>query len=850
MKKFVSYHVYPHVPESLSFMEQLIQNLWWSWRLEAIELLRRVGPEAWKKANQNPLVMFSDLVDQETLELLSRNDNFLSQIKEVREQFEDEVLKKENPEDFGLTSDSLVAYFSMEYGIHESIPIFSGGLGILAGDHLKSASDMGIPLVGIGLFYRYGYFTQFLNHDGWQMEEYPETDVYYLPLKRVRDGEGHKIYITIPSPLGEIKARVWKIDVGRVELYLLDTNLKANSPEIREITSRLYAGEPNIRLAQEILLGIGGMKLLEKLGKFPTACHLNEGHCSFVCLERLAQIVRKFGISYKEATELLARSNVFTTHTPVAAGYDSFSVDMVRPYLEPYQEIFHLPVEEIISWGQKGWRFDPGEKFCMFTFGLRFSQYCNGVSQLHGDVAKRMWHHVWPNRPLEEVPIKYVTNGVHCTSWISIENHLLFERHISPKWYLKDETEIGEGIDQIYEEELWRARELSRARMIRFCRHQMRKQYERRNAPKSVIDEVESVFDPEVLTIGFARRFTAYKRANLLLRHPERLIELITSKKYPIQVVFAGKAHPKDEEGKRIIQQIIRFARNPEVRHRFIFLENYDINIARHLVQGVDVWLNTPRRPFEACGTSGMKAALNGVLNLSILDGWWCEGYREDRGWQIGDGREYSDPNYQDEVESHALYNVLEEEVIPTFYQNRRGDIPHKWVAMMKESMKMAITEFSARRMLKEYVDRFYAPSVNNYFSLSAENCKGAREAAAQRDRLMKHWGNIRLNTPLKLGPSHFRVGDEFEVVVEVYLGELLPEEVEVELYFGKLKGMDNIEKSFVEKMEVFQDKGEGEYVYRCKVSCKEAGRYGFNVRVVPSGDDYLKFTPHFITWA
>ncbi len=850
MKNLKSFHVYPRVPEKLKFYETLVDNLWWSWRIEALDVLRRGGPEKWREAGQNPLKLFCDLVSQHELERLAANESLLKQLEEVREQFDKEVLTKKSPEELGLPAGTTIAYFSMEYGIHESLPIFSGGLGILSGDHLKAASDFSLPLVAVGLFYRYGYFRQFLTNDGWQMEEYPETDIFYLPIKRVRDQNGNKIYIEIPSPMGLIKARAWRIDVGRVELYLLDTNLMDNPPEIREITSRLYAGEPHIRIAQEILLGIGGMKLLEKLGMFPTVCHLNEGHCSFVCIERLAQIIRHLNLTLEEAMEFLPRTNVFTTHTPVAAGYDRFDVNMVRPYLEPYTEIFHVPVEEIISWGQKGWKYDPSSKFCMFTFGLRFTQYCNGVSKLHGHVARRMWHHVWPDRPLEEVPIKHVTNGVHVTSWISIENHLLFERYIAPKWYLESEEAIKEGIDRIYEEELWRARELSRARLIRFCRYMMRKQYARRNAPQHILDEVGSVFDPDVLTIGFARRFTGYKRATLLLKDSERLKRLITSKQYPVQFVFAGKAHPKDEEGKNFIKQIVEFGRDNDVRHRFIFLENYDINIARHLVQGVDVWLNTPRRPFEACGTSGMKAAINGVLNCSVLDGWWCEAYREDRGWEIGGGKEYNDPVYQDEVEAQALYNTLEEDIIPLFYQNRRGDIPHLWVHMMKESMKVGIVNFSAKRMIKDYVNNYYSKASANYFELMNNNFEKLRNIVQQRKKLKKHWDKIKIGKPMKMGPSYFRVGQEFEVVVEVYLGELSPSDVSVELYLGKFKGYEEIEKSEVITMDVYQEAEEGLYIYKCKVKCGMSGRYGFNARIVPKGDDYLVFSPHFIKWS
>ncbi len=849
MKNFESYHVYPRVPEKLNFVETLVQNLWWSWRLEAIEFIRRIDPQKWRDSGHNPLVMFCDLFSQDELERIAHDERILKQLKEIREQFEIEVLAKHCPEEIGLPQDTTVAYFSMEYGIHECIPMFSGGLGVLAGDYLKAASDFCVPLVAVGLFYRNGYFKQFLTHDGWQLEEYPEIDVYYIPVKKAKDSNYNTVYVKVHSPMGDIYAKAWKIDVGRITLYLLDTNLEQNPPELRKITSRLYPAESHVRLAQEALLGIGGMKLLEQIGHFPTICHLNEGHCSFTCLERLAQLMKRFNLDLKEAVELLPRTNMITTHTPVAAGYDLYPLDMVRPYLEPYAELFNVSVEEIISWGQRGGIYNPNEKFCMFTFGLKLSQFCNGVSKLHENTAKKMWNHIWPDRPLEEVPITHVTNGVHITSWISIENHSLFERYIASKWYSESKQTIMDGIDSIYEEDLWRARELSRARLIRFCRYMMKKQYLRRNAPKSVIDVIENVLDPDILTIGFARRFTAYKRANLILKDPERLKRIISSK-HPVQFIFAGKAHPKDEEGKRIIQQIINFAKSEDVREKFIFLEDYDINIARHLVQGVDVWLNTPRRPFEACGTSGMKAAINGVLNFSVLDGWWCEGYREDRGWEIGEGKEYSDPNYQDEVEAYAMYNRLEEEIIPLFYENRKGDLPFEWIRMMKESMKMGIVYFSANRMLREYVDRFYCKAAKNFFELTERGCEKAKQYAVQRKRLLDLWKFVKINKPVKVGPSYFRVGDEFDVFVEVFLGELRPDEVEVELYFGKLKGLDHIQKSDIKKMEVHQDKGNGSYIYKCVVTCIESGRFGFNVRILPSGDEYLKYNSNFIKWA
>jgi starch phosphorylase len=849
MSYLQTFQVFPIIPESLSFLQVLSRNLWWCWNLGAIELFRRISPRLWDTSGRNPIV-FLTLIPQKQLEELSKDESFLAHQQRVKESFMGEVLSPVDRSESSYGKEGSIAYFSMEFGIHESVPLFAGGLGVLAGDHLKAASDLALPLIGVGLLYRQGYFHQFLDQEGWQQEEYPETDIYCLPVERAKDNSGNEVSISINGPEGEIRAVVWKIMVGRIPLYLLDTNLAENPPEIREITSRLYAGDPKARLAQEVLLGIGGMRALDAMGIHPTVCHMNEGHCAFATLERLAQMISSYNINLETAKEIISRTTVFTTHTPVAAGHDEFPVDFVKPYLTSLANRLRINVDEILSLGQP-MNSDSDTPLSMFVLGLRMAQFCNGVSELHGKVARRMWSHVWPGRPEDEVPITHITNGIHIPSWISVENALLFERYLGPDWHLDlGNPEIAKRIDDIYDEELWRAREMSRSRLIRHCRALMIKQYRRRNAPKAMMKGAESVLDQDILTIAFARRFATYKRANLLLKDPERFEAIINSKKHPVQFIFAGKAHPKDNEGKELIKRLIQFAGSSNVNHRIAFLEDYDISIARHLVQGVDVWLNTPRRPFEACGTSGIKAAANGILNVSILDGWWCEGYTKERGWRIGDGEEYADAAYQDTVESQALYNVLEDNVIPCFYERKNGDTPDRWLKMMKESMKMAMVQFCARIMVKKYEKDFYLPAAKRFTHLTVDNAKEAVILSAQYKRLSTLWGNIRIEHPVRKAEGPFQVGENFEVTAVVNLGELRPDEVKMELYYGSLKTVDSIVDSHSQEMTVKENREDGEYLYKCSITCSYSGRYGFTVRVIPSGDDRIRFAPGLITWA
>jgi starch phosphorylase len=849
VKRILTYQIYPSIPKSLAFLEILSRNLWWCWKQDAITLFRRVEPQLWIESKGNPIFLLSH-VSQRRLEELAEDDSFLAHMQRVKDRYEKRVADNVEPYNSLCEEMGPVAYFSMEFGVNENIPIFAGGLGVLAGDYLKAASNMALPLVGVGLLYRKGYLLQYLDQEGFQQEEYPEIEFYYLPLERARDTKGNEITISITGPEGEIHAFVWRVRLGRTPLFLLDTNLPENTPEAREITARLYVADPKIRLAQEMLLGIGGMRALAAMNLFPSVCHMNEGHSAFSAMERLALFMERYRIDLETALQIVPRCTVFTTHTPVAAGHDSFSIDLVKPWIRPLKDRLGAGEEEILSWGQtEGFKKD--EPFSMSILGIRMSQHLNGVSRLHGRTARKMWAHLWPGWPEDEIPISHVTNGIHVSTFISQEIWPLFERYLGPEWYMSSRRpENIDRIDEIYDDELWRAHEMSRSRLIRTCRGLLKKQYERRNAPKSDIDKIEAVLNPEVLTIAFARRFAAYKRAHLLLQDPGRLAAILNNESRPVQIIFAGKAHPQDKEGKAIIKRLIEFIRRPEIRQRAVFIEGYDMALARSLVQGADVWLSTPRRPFEACGTSGMKAAANGVLNVSIFDGWWCEGYSEERGWRIGSGEEYIDSAYQDATESQALYNVLENSVIPCFYEENEGELPKRWIQMMKASMKMAMKDFCSLRMVGEYEQRFYNPIVNRLKALLNKNGLEARNLALQQKRLQNLWKEIRIGLPVQTRKGPFRVGDSFEITVEVDMGKLNPEEVSVELYNGHMKAVDALEGISTIPMTVIEHFGNGNYRYTCQVPCRLSGRYGFTVRAMPAGDGYLKFLPRLITWS
>ncbi|WP_022667559.1 alpha-glucan family phosphorylase [Desulfospira joergensenii] len=848
MEELQIYKVYPSIPEPLAFLNCLARNLWWCWNHEAVELFHRINPVQWKAVGKNP-VTFLSRISQRRFEVLSKDESFLGHLARVKDKYEFMFADEPKIKEFDFQPGETVAYFSMEFGIHESLPFFAGGLGVLAGDHLKASSSLGIPLTGIGILFREGYFRQFLDHNGWQQENYPIIDVFDLPVQKVVDAENRDLMVEIPGPDGIIRACIWKIMVGKTGLLLLDTNVPDNPEPIRKITSRLYASQGEMRLAQEILLGIGGIKALKALGLFPAVCHMNEGHSAFARLERVSLIMDQWDLDLESASQVCKRGTLFTTHTSVKAGHDEFDKELIRPYIRPYAKKFNISEEALLSWGEAPGAHARG-KFSMFVFGAASAGHINGVSRLHGQVARRMWKHLWPKRKVEEIPISHVTNGVHINSYISRHKNSLLERYLALDWAgRQSDPDLVSRIDNVEDADLWHVHELDRSNLIQKCRQHLLSQYEARNASRNVLDEVMEILDHRVLTICFARRFATYKRAALLLKDIPRLTRLITDEERPIQFVFAGKAHPNDNDGKAIIKEIVEFARLHKIRHRVAFLENYDINIARHMVQGCDVWLNTPRRPKEACGTSGMKAAANGGLNLSILDGWWCEGFHENRGWSIGNGETSEDQEYQDEVESQALFNILENDVIPVFYDRKPGAPPIKWIQMMKESMKMAISSFSSDRMLREYSSRFYIPAARQLKELTRDSASRARELARVQSRLTRLWSQIRLSKPMIQSLSDFIVGDDFIISVEVYLGELAPEEVEVQIYHGRLRGMERLEGSRIETMEFKETIDPGTHIYECRISCSDSGRFGYTARVVPNGDNVLRETPGLITW-
>jgi len=668
MKAIKTLEIQPALPDRLEPLREIAYNLLWSWQLETIEMFRRLDRTLWEKVNHNPVALLGS-IDQEKLDRAAADDAFLAHLDRV---YEDLKFYEASPTWFSKThfstSTPVIAYFSAEFGLTECLPIYSGGLGILAGDHLKSASDLGVPLVGVGLLYQRGYFQQYLNADGWQQEFYPDNDFYNLPVWPEVTPGGEPAKITVEFPGRKVYARVWRIQVGRIPLLLLDTNVRENNVEDRKITAELYGGDNENRLKQEILLGIGGIRALRQAGINPAVCHMNEGHSAFLGLERIRLLITESNLSFREAATVSSKSTIFTTHTPVPAGIDTFPPALMTKYFSDYFPSLLIGREEFLGLGRRDPKND-SEPFNMAYLALHLSSYANGVSELHGAISRKMWKNRWPEVPDDEIPIDHITNGVNTRSWIPAEMAQLFDRYLGPDWAAKPADEsIWEDIEAIPDDELWRTHERRRERLVAFARRRLGEQLKRRGARDLELRRAGEALDPEALTIGFARRFATYKRATLIFRDPERLRKILTNVDCPVQLIIAGKAHPQDSEGKELIRHIIHFARAEDIRRRILFLENYDITIGRYLVQGVDVWLNNPRRPLEASGTSGMKVLFNGGLNLSVVDGWWAEGYSPERGWAIGSGEEYEDLNYQDEVEASAIYDLLEKEIVPLFY--------------------------------------------------------------------------------------------------------------------------------------------------------------------------------------
>ncbi|MHB0871045.1 MAG: alpha-glucan family phosphorylase [Chloroflexota bacterium] len=853
MRPIRTFTVIPSLPPRLERLRELAYNLRWSWDYETLELFRRLDLDVWEASGHNPVRMLGTL-RQEALQSAANDDSFLSHLGRVVEQFDEYMNSRKTwfRRSFGRDVDLSVAYFSMEFGISESLPNYSGGLGVLAGDHLKSASDLGIPLVGVGLLYQEGYFRQYLNADGWQGEMYPDNDFFTMPLYIERRGDGTPVVIQVDFPGRVVRAQLWRAQVGRVPLYLLDTNIPGNRPDDRDVTDRLYGGDIDMRMRQEILLGIGGIRALAALGINPTVCHMNEGHSAFLAFERIRNLMTSRGMSFEEAREASAAGIAFTTHTPVPAGIDMFAPDMIERYFGGYCRSLGLTHREFMALGRQGPDSDQ-EPFSMAVAALQLSAKANGVSRLHGEVSRKMWQGVWPGVPEEEIPISSITNGVHAATWVSGRDiGALFDRYLGPRW--KEEPSdpaVWEGVDKIPSEELWRAHERRRERLVSFARQRLVWQLERRGASSVESERAREVLNPEALTIGFSRRFATYKRATLLFRHPERLRAILNNKERPVQIVIAGKAHPKDNPGKELIRQVIHFARQEEFRRQIVFLEDYDMVVARYLVRGADLWLTTPRRPLEASGTSGMKVALNGGLNMSVLDGWWCEAYEPGLGWSIGRGEQYQDEEYQDEVEANAVYNLLEKEVVPLFYNRGSDGLPRDWISKMKNNFKQLCPVFNTDRMVMEYLREIYLPSAERSRELSADDMARAKTLAHWKRDIRSRWPGVQVLRVEAEVPSEVPVGSLVEVRADVRLGEIRPEDVTVELYHGPMDADLEIRDGVPIQMICVDRNGDGTYGFSGAIPCSASGVRGYALRVLPKNDDLSNpYETGLILWA
>ena len=831
MKALRSFTVRPKLPETLAPLHELAMNLRWSWDDRTRDLFRWVDPDQWEVTGHDPVRLLG-LVRRERLEQLAKDPAFTTFLTEVHGDLRRYL---ESDRWFQKRSGSPlrnVAYFSPEFGIAEALPQYSGGLGVLAGDHLKAASGLGLPLTGIGLFYRQGYFRQELNADGWQQERYPVLDPHAMALRLVDD-----VRVTVDLAGTPLHAQIWRADVGGVRLYLLDADVDENGVEGRLVTDRLYGGDPQEhRIRQEMLLGVGGVRALEALGEEVQIFHTNEGHAGFLGLERIRRLMTANGLTFAESIEAVRSGTVFTTHTPVPAGIDQFARPLMERYFKSWADECQVGFDDLMALGHF-----PGaakdQPFNMAVMGMRLAGMSNGVAKLHGATSRSMFQSLWPDVPVDEVPITSVTNGVHAHTWTSPEMDDLLSRYVLPAWN-EAEAEDWDRIDDIRDDELWRAREQSRDRMVAFVRQRLRHSLVSRGMSASDAAWADDALDSRVLTVGFARRFATYKRANLLLSQPERLKALLLSPDRPLQIVFAGKAHPQDDQGKEMIRQIIQFSSDPEIRHRITFVPDYDIAVARMLYQGCDVWLNNPRRPLEACGTSGEKAALNGVLNCSILDGWWDEMFDGENGWAISSAESYDDLARRDAVEAGSLFDILERQVVPLFYDRFEGPVPRRWVRRIKSSLRSLGPQVVASRMVRDYVEQLYEPIAAQADALAAGGNARARALAAWKTRIRDGWTGVKI-VSVETEAAVTDLGTSRHVDAIAVLGSLEPSDVAVELLHGIVGPTDELVSPTCVALSL-RDLGEesGHYRYTGEFACETAGRYGFAVRIVPSHPD------------
>ncbi|MBM3784458.1 MAG: glycosyltransferase family 1 protein [Acidobacteria bacterium] len=822
--------VQPALPAPLSRLAELAHNLLWVWDREIRSMFRRLDPVEWRASSHNPVRMLGQ-VSQATLEKAAADARFVTMYRRACEKFDAYMASAP------AMTGKVIAYFSMEYGLAEALPVYSGGLGVLSGDHMKGASDLAMPLVGVGLLYQKGYFRQSLNPDGWQIEKSPDNDFYTLPLSEVKASDGRDLLIDVPMPGGDVLAKVWLIQVGRVKLYMLDTNIPQNSTaEMRDITEQLYGGDSTTRIRQEIVLGIGGLRALRAMGYEPTVYHMNEGHSAFLALERIRVLMASYGLSFEEALETCRSNNVFTTHTPVPAGIDLFDAGLMHHYFNEYCSRTGFSIEQLLSLGRRN-PHDQGEPFSMAILAIKASCWRNGVSRLHGEVSRQMWSDLWPSLPAAEVPITYVTNGVHIRSWLNGDLVQVYDNYLQPDWRDKaTDPDTWKHVDDVPDHELWEAHKKRKRQLISFVRGRVLQGAQQRKASSLEIRRLNEALDPDVFTIGFARRFATYKRATLMLRDLGRLKRLLTNNRMPVQILIAGKAHPRDVPGKTLIREIFQLSRDPEIANRLIFIEDYSIAVARELVHGVDVWLNNPRRGEEACGTSGMKAGINGVLNLSILDGWFDESDDVSGGWAIGDREHYSDD--QDDMHNSSLLSMLENEIVPLYYSAREDDVPHEWVRRMKQSIKALTPQYDARRMLDDYDRLLYTPAHELRAETRGGNFARSRQHAAWDRNIRAAWHNVRFLDFGGAPAGAVLSGHALPLHALVELHGLEPVDVRVEAVIGRVDAGGILKDTEIVGLQAAEQHGSA-WLFRCDYSPQQTGRLGCAFRVSSNHFDH-----------
>jgi starch phosphorylase len=810
-------------------MTELAYNLVWSWEPIVRALFRRLDSVLWRECGYNPVLMLGR-VSQVTLERAANDPRYVQLYRLACEAHDGRVRKnKPNPDG------KLIAYFSAEYGLSECLPVYSGGLGILSGDHLKSSSDQDYPLIGLGLLYQQGYFRQFLNPDGWQQERYPTNDFYTLPVRPVKDAAGNDLKVTVKLPTGNVFIQIWKIEVGRISLFLLDTNIPENQlPQDRDITDSLYGGDIDTRIRQEIVLGVGGMRALQAMDLKPTVYHMNEGHSAFLILEQIRLYMRSQGLTFEEALEAARASNVFTTHTPVPAGIDLFDPGLMYHYFSEYCAEVSIDFHQLMALGRRN-PHDRDERFSMAVLALNTSAYRNAVSRLHREVSQEMFHDMWPQLPVWEVPVTSVTNGVHVPSWLNAELESLYDQYLQPDWRERfNDPTVWSQVKDIPDEELMEAHRRRKRRLITFVRARQSSSVVRRQASTIELRRAGEVLDPNAFTIGFARRFATYKRATLLFRDVERLKKILLNKDAPVQIVIAGKAHPRDQPGKSYIREVVQLSRDPDLWKHVVFLEDYDMKVAREMVQGVDLWLNNPRRGEEACGTSGMKAAVNGVLNLSILDGWFDEAYENSGGWAIGEREAYRED--QDAMHASAIYSLLENEIVPMFYE-RREPAQREWVRRMKQSLMYITPHFDCRRMVREYMTELYEPAHSQHLRISQSNYGAVREMASWNFRVREVWDRVRF-VDSGTGPGASVIsGKPLPVRAAIDLAGLSPSDVRVEVILGQVDSNGNLECTEVMVLPPIEQQG-AISVFGKDIIPERTGRLGYALRVSPNHFD------------